>query len=112
MLWWSVQLNLLGGTWKGQAFLAAIALDLREQGSWLKDRNVTSVPAKRWTTEPSHNRRQQRVPMRCTITNTLVIGNSQEKRTTSRQQITPSGDRCLQRARLPWCPCSKIHVIC
>ena len=27
-LWWSVQLNLLGGTWKGQAFLAAIALDL------------------------------------------------------------------------------------
>lgn len=27
-LWWSVQLNVLGGTWKGQAFLAAIALDL------------------------------------------------------------------------------------
>lgn len=27
-LWWSVQLNLLGATGKGQVFLAAIALDL------------------------------------------------------------------------------------
>lgn len=27
--WWSVQLNLHGGTWKGQAFLAATALYLQ-----------------------------------------------------------------------------------
>lgn len=73
-LWWSVQLNLLGGTWKGQSFLATIALE-RKQGSWVKERNITNVPAKRQATEHSCNRRQRRIHMKSTITNTLVIGN-------------------------------------
>lgn len=53
-LWWSVQLNLLGGTLKGQSFLAAIALE-RKQGSWVKERNITNVPPKRQATEHSCN---------------------------------------------------------